>query len=160
MIETTDPSESIAAAIGAAHVSYKKDQGRYARMTAFWALFALLGYGCFTGLVHQLLRWKIGGGDAYVENMPLLGDVDLSMTLTLLVLAVGAFAIHTFLERPKVADLLIDTESEMRKVTWPSAADTWAGTIAVMVTVAVMLTYLFAADYLLSFVMPRLLGAS
>ena len=39
-------------------MSYRKDQGRYARMLAFWALTLLVAYGCFHsgGLVNVLDR--------------------------------------------------------------------------------------------------------
>ena len=46
---------------------------------------------------------------------------------------------------------------ELKKVTWPSAIETWTGTIAVIFTVGVLLFYLFAADYVLSAVLPKLM---
>lgn len=140
-------------------MSYKKDQGRYARMTAFWALFALLGYGCFSGLVHQIRRW--GGGrvtEPFVQDLPLLGDLDLAMTINLIVLAIGGVVIHRVLNKPKTADLLIDTETELRKVTWPSGHETWSGAIAVVVTVGVLVLYLSFSDYVLGFVLSRFMG--
>ena len=70
------------------------------------------------------------------------------------------FVLHRLLNRPKAADMMIETEAELRKVTWPSATDTWTGTLAVVVTVVVMLFYLFAADLFLSFIMPRAMGSS
>lgn len=145
-------------------MAYKKDQGRYARMTAFWALFLLLGYGCFSGLVHQLRAWFSGLGSLFTEvwmdKLPLLGQIDMAMTVTILVLALGGLTISRFLGRPKSADLLIETEGELRKVTWPSAAETWAGTIAVMVTVVLMLGFLFVSDAMLSTLLSRVMGAS
>ena len=48
----------------------------------------------------------------------------------------------------------------MRKVTWPSFAETWTGTLAVIVTVVVLFAYLFTSDLVLSFVMPRAMGKS
>ncbi len=142
-------------------MAYKKDQGRYARMSAFWALFALVGYGCFSGLVFQIRRW---GGDSvtesYVDNLPLLGNLDLAMILTLGFLAVCGFILYTLLNKPKAADLLIETEAELKKVTWPSAGDTWKGTIAVIITVGVMLAYLFVADAVLLSVLTKFMQAA
>ena len=54
-------------------VAYKKDQGRYARMSAFWGLFLLLAYGCLGGLVVTLRSWF--GGEPYMEDLPLIGRV-------------------------------------------------------------------------------------
>jgi len=139
-------------------VAYKKDQGRYARMTAFWGLFLLLGYGCLGGLVITLRGWL--GGEPLMDALPLVGTIDLAKILALVTLAVGGFAIHAFLNKPKAADLLIDTENELKKVTWPSATETITGTVAVMVTVAVLLVFLSFSDFVLSAVLPRLMGVA
>ena len=44
--------------------AYKKDQGRHARMTAFWALALLLLFGCTT--LHRFLvtQWTTSLGGA------------------------------------------------------------------------------------------------
>jgi len=133
-------------------------------MTAFWALFLLLGYGCLSGLVHQMRSWFSGLGvlftRVWVDKIPLLGQIDMAMTVSLAVLGIGGYVIHRFLNRPRSADLLIETEGELRKVTWPSPSETWAGTLAVMVTVVLMLGYLFASDAMLSNLLSRVMGAS
>ena len=72
----------------------------------------------------------------------------------------SGYVIHRVLERPKLADLLIDTEHELRMVTWPSFKETWAGTIAVIATVFTLLFYLFASDIVLSAILPRLMGSA
>ncbi len=149
-------------------MAYKKDQGRYARMTAFWALFLLLGYGCLGGLVHQLRNWFGPSDDAetaamtevWVKSFPLLGDLDLAMLISIFALILIGLVLHVILNRPKVADMLIDTELEMRKVTWPTVNETWAGTIAVITTVTVLLFYLWGADLALAELMHRVMGGS
>lgn len=140
-------------------MSYKKDQGRFARMAAFWGLFLLAAYGMLGGLVITLRGWL--GSDrahAWIDPFPLLGRLDLSMAIALALLAVTGIAIHRWLNRPKSADLLIDTENELRKVTWPSFSDTWTGTLAVVVTVAFLLVFLTFADIALSFVLRKAMG--
>ena len=140
-------------------MAYKKDQGRYARMSAFWALFLLAGDGCLRGLQTWLRATIPSTGDDFADPLPLLGELDLAKVIALLVLAAAAWGIHRVLSRPKLADLLIDTESELKKVTWPTFAETWSGTIAVMLSVTIMLFYLFASDLVLSAVLPRLMGS-
>ena len=93
-----------------------------------------------------------------VEQFPLFGTLKVSTIIALVVLAVCAFITHRVLNRPKAADLLIDTEAEMRKVTWPSPSETWAGTLAVMLTVAVLFVFLTVADYFFSESVSRLMG--
>ena len=89
-------------------MAYKKDQGRYARMTAFWALFLLAAYGCLGGLVISLRGWI--GGEAWMDPLPLVGEVDTAKVVAIATLAAFGFALFRFLERPKVADMLIETE--------------------------------------------------
>ncbi len=149
-------------------MAYKKDQGRYARMTAFWSLFLLIGYGCLGGLVYELRNWfgptvegeQVAMTEVYIKSFPLLGDLDLAMVLSLAVLAVIGIVIHSILSRPTIADMLIDTELEMRKVTWPTGGDTWTGTLAVITTVVVLLVYLWGADLVLAALMGRIMGGS
>lgn len=141
-------------------MTYKKDQGRYARMTAFWALFLLAADGCLRGLQAQLRAWFPAWGNDWADPLPLIGEIDAAKMVTLLVLVLAAWGIHRVLSRPKLADLLIDTEGELKKVTWPSVAETWTGTIAVAFTVTLMLFYLFFTDILLSAVLPRLMGSA
>jgi len=131
-------------------------------MSAFWGLFLLLAYGCFTGLVYQLRDWFSGLGSSFtqpwLDKLPLIGEIDMAMAITLVLLALGGFAISRILNRPKSADLLIETEGELRKVTWPSTAETWSGTIAVIITVVLMLCFLYASDLVLSGLLSRLMG--
>ena len=144
-------------------MAYKKDQGRYARILAFWSLLLLLGYGCL-GELRYFLQGLIesGAGDAaaapWIDNLPLIGAFDLAFTISAIVLVVIAAVIHGLLNRPASADLLIETEGEMRKVTWPSGGDTVSGAVAVVITVAVMLTFLTLADSALGWIMKSLLA--
>lgn len=125
-------------------------------MAAFWALVGLVAYGCLGGLVHVVDRWV--GAKPWLPQFPLLGKFGVGEVVALGVLAVAGFVIYRWLNRPKVADMLIDTEAELRKVTWPSAKETWAGTIAVAVTVVVLLAFLLTADTVLLIGIKRLLG--
>ena len=140
-------------------MAYRKDEGRYARMIAFWALTLLFAYGCLGGLRIKLGQW-IGTSDTViVEQFPLLGTLKVSTMVAIGVLLVVVFIVWRFVNRPRIADSLVDTETEMRKVTWPTLSDTWAGTIAVVVVVLVLLAFLSAADYaLVSIVKAAIVG--
>lgn len=129
-------------------MGYKTDQGRYARMAAFWGLFLLAAYGILGGLVHTLNGW-LGRAGVDVKpwtKIPILGDFGIGALSCLILQVLLGWLLYRFLNRPKIADTLIETEAELRKVVWPSWADTWAGTMAVVVTVVVLLAYLAAAD--------------
>lgn len=141
-------------------MSYRKDQGRYARMLAFWAIVLLVAYGCFHGggLV-TLLDQSLGSANTVlIDPFPILGTLKVSSCITLGILLVIALAIHVVLNRPRVADALIETEGEMQKVTWPTWAEAWQGTLAVTAMVIVLFVFLTVADLVLVQAMNLLIG--
>jgi preprotein translocase SecE subunit len=143
-------------------VSYRKDQGRYARMFAFWALVLLVAYGCFHGggLSELMAGWLGESNQTYVDPFPLLGKLDTAALVSLAVLAVVGFGIHRILNRPRIADTLIDTERELYQVTWPTWSEAWHGTLAVTVMVIILFLFLSAADIGIIQVMLLLMGGA
>lgn len=141
-------------------MSYRKNEGRYARMFAFWALFLLVAYGCFHGggLSDMLNGWLGDSNSTYVDPFPILGTLKTSTCIALAVWLVIGFAIWRILNKKRLADALIDTEAEMEKVTWPTWAETWSGTLAVAAMVTVLFIYLFVVDLGLTKVMSILMG--
>lgn len=141
-------------------MAYKKDQGRYARMSAFWAIFLLLAFGCLggAGLTTALRGWFPSFGVAWMDPQPLIGVIDPAKLAAIGVLVAAGITLHRILNRPKLADLLIETEGELAKVTWPTPGEAWTGTVAVIVTVIVLACYLFASDLFFAWVMPPLMG--
>lgn len=130
-------------------MAYKKTQGRMARMAAFWLLAVLIFYGC-TSLRRELstffpdsLGAPIGG-----LRIPVLG-LDLSPALLIagLVLAAGVWLLKRYLDRPDKADLLIDTESELKKVTWPTFNEALHGSTVVIACVVFLMFFLAGADW-------------
>src|SRR5262245_56332424 len=152
--------ECLSCQTGVGFVSYRKDQGRYARMLAFWALLFLFSYGCFHGggLADMLDRWM--GPDAnpvLINPFPILKTLKVSTCIALGVLVIAGFGLHLVLNRKRIADSLIETEVEMQKVTWPSWGEAWQGTMAVTVMVVVLFVFLTAVDLLLVQAMTMLM---
>ena len=128
-------------------------------MASFWALTLLAAYGCLGGLPIMLDRsLSPSFNQTFVEQFPLFGTLKVSTLIALSVLGLVAFVVHRILNRPRAADLLIDTEAEMRKVTWPSVPETWAGTLAVMLTVVILFVFLTVADYMFGLTVSSLMG--
>jgi len=141
-------------------VSYRKDQGRYARMLAFWSIVAIVAYGCFHGggLVTLLDTWLGASNSTFIDPFPLIGSLKTSSTIALAVLVVVSFLANRVLNRPKIADALIDTEAEMHKVTWPTWSEAWSGTMAVGGMVLILFVFLTAVDLILVRTMQGLWG--
>lgn len=142
-------------------MSYKSDQGRYARMVAFWGLTLLVGYGCFHGggLVTMLDGWLGQSNRVFVDPFPLFGTLKLSTLIAMGVAIAAGVVFHSYLNRPKIAESLIETEAEMHRVTWPTWPETWHGTVAVTGMVIVLFLFLTAVDLLLAEVMNRFMGS-
>jgi len=134
-------------------MGYKSEQGRMARMAAFWTLASLAFYGS-TSLNETLAgRWNALGAPL-VASLPKLPVVGVGLTpaflVSTLVLCGALFLLYRWLERPKSADLLIETEHELRKVTWPTAPEVVNSSLAVIACVLFLMGFLAAADWFLA----------
>lgn len=135
-------------------MTYKKDQGRLARLVTFWALGILVFYGCYSFYNQVLLKYfKDELGAPLITGMkkiPVLGiELNGALLITLALLATLLWLLHRWQQRPRIADLLIETESEMRKVTWPTMPEAVNSSIVVIVCVAFLMIYLAGADWIL-----------
>jgi len=131
-------------------MAYKKDQGRIARMAAFWSLAVLIFYGC-TALHNELAsRFDALGEPIGGIRLPVLGmDFSPALIVVTLILAASLWLLYRWLESPKYADGLIETEQELRKVTWPSLDDAINGSVVVVFCVLFLMAFLAGADWAL-----------
>lgn len=141
--------------------TFKPEQGRYVRLTAFWSLTALWFYGCYR-LWETLsdLRWSWATWlrTRWVEELPLVEwPLTPAAVIAILVFLGGIASLQLFLNKPNVADLLIETEAELRKVTWPTFRDTLSSSLVVLSTVFVMFLLLAVFDFVLGQVIDFLL---
>jgi preprotein translocase subunit SecE len=139
-------------------MAYKKDQGRMARMAVFWCLAILFFWGC-RSLNLQIAEWfpalRRPLGDF---TIPVLGiDLSPAFLIAMVVFAIGIFALWRWSETPKIADLMIETELELRKVTWPTMPEVVNSSIVVIVCVAVLMVFLAGSDFILGRIASRLL---
>jgi preprotein translocase SecE subunit len=129
--------------------SYKEDQGRHVRMAAFWSVVFFLGFGC--RFLHDLLiQWSslrepVGGMRLPVVRV----NLSPAFIVSALIFGVGLVVIHRWQQRPRVAELLIETETELRKVSWPKAQEVWNASVVVILSVVVIGALLALADVLL-----------
>jgi preprotein translocase SecE subunit len=136
-----------------AKMAYKSDQGRLARLAAFWALAILLFYGCVS--LHRTLSAAFGGALSHalipsMKQIPVLGlAFNLALLITAVVLGAAWYLLYRWQQTPKIADLLIETESELRKVTWPTISEAVNSSVVVIICVAFLMGFLAGADWLL-----------
>jgi preprotein translocase SecE subunit len=136
-------------------MAYKADQGRIVRLVAFWALALLLFYGCVS-LKNSLETWgwSSATSKALVEGMPRLPILGWNLNAALLIAApvfgTVVWLLYRWQNSPKVADLLIDTESELGKVTWPTMTDAVNSSIVVMGVVVFLMAFMAGADIVLA----------
>jgi preprotein translocase SecE subunit len=135
-------------------MAYKADQGRVVRLVAFWALALLIFYGCVSLKTSlETWKWSSGTGKALVEEMPrlpVLGwNFNAALLTAVLVFATSIWLLYRWQNSPKVADLLIDTESELGKVTWPTMSDAVNSSLVVMGVVVFLMAFMAGADILL-----------
>lgn len=138
--------------------AYKPEQGRMARMAAFWSLALLLLFGCT--FLHDtlagysaVLRGRIAGLAIPIVSIDVTGAFLISAVLFF----GGILWLHTYMNRPKTADFLIDVETEMRKVTWPTLEQVINASIVVVITVALLMGFLAGSDYALGRLVERLI---
>jgi preprotein translocase SecE subunit len=136
---------------------YKEDQGRHVRMAAFWSIVFFLGFGC--RFLHDLmiqwvsLREPMGG-----IRIPVVGvNLSPAFLVSALVFLAGLLLIHRWQQRPKVADLLIDTEAELKKVSWPKGEEVWNASMVVLLSVIVIGVLLAVSDVFLYRLLVRYL---
>jgi preprotein translocase SecE subunit len=138
---------------------YKADQGTYARTTSFLLLGAMVVFGADTMYVwlHSFHAADGSPGwwsrDLMGSPVPVLSE-PLTPALIFAVLVGGGliWGCHHLLNGPKVAELLIDCETEMRKCTWPSLEETWKSSVVVLLVVVFFTVVLAAVDLMLNFV--------
>ena len=138
--------------------AYKPEQGRMARMATFWSLALLLLFGC--QFLHQTLtayvskmKEPLGGLEIPIVAIPLSP----SFLLCAAIFAGGMLWLHTWQQKPKVADLLIDTEHELRKVTWPTMQEVVNSSLVVVISVAILMGFLAGSDWALGHLVKRLI---
>jgi preprotein translocase SecE subunit len=75
-----------------------------------------------------------------------------------LLIAILAWGVYLY-NKPKVVDFLIDTEHELKnRVTWPSKKEEINASIVVVVTVLIMMVFIFGADQLFTLLKELVYG--
>lgn len=139
-------------------MTYREDQGRMARMFAFWSLVFVTLFGCsflFDILFNNVesLRTPLLEGPLPIVRIEATGAFLVAGVVFLGLTAL----IWRWQQRRKVADFLIDTEHELRKVTWPTAGDVINTSTVVVICVLILMGFLAFTDWFLGRIFQQLL---
>jgi len=136
---------------------YKKGQGSVARLLGLVGIGGLVLWGCWALWVRlQGFIWA----SSSLLDVPHVGlRIDWALIIAVGVALGGVVGTAWLLNRPKLVDLLVETEAEMKKVSWPSRQEAWNSSIIVVVTVIVLMSLLFVYDLVLNQLLTQLFGA-
>ncbi len=136
--------------------SYKSGQGSLARLVAFTAAVLALVMGA-----REAYSWMYNPAtDSAIpplnrlelfQQLPLL-NVALSwkLLITIALFCASAWGLRRMLTRHNTVDALIETESEMRKVAWPTIDEARGATLIVILVTLVMTASLAIFDTVLA----------
>lgn len=135
---------------------YKPEQGRAVRLAVYLFSLVMVLWGC-VNLYHA---FPPGGMYEILAGPVDLFGVELSVTPMLLisggVFVVFALALYFFFNWPKMAEFLIETEGELKRVSWPERKEYMGASVAVVVLVVFIVVYLYAVDIGLTYVLTNL----
>ena len=121
---------------------YKRNQGRVTRQVTFAALAIAWCLGVWR-LWQALPMWIMAGG----PMTPAVSSTDVGLVriaLPLLLGLAGVWLAYRLVNLPRFAEFLIGVESEMAKVSWPSAGEV-ARSSAVVIFMIFALSFILAA---------------
>jgi preprotein translocase SecE subunit len=141
--------------------TYKPGQAKTTRFLIFLAGEALILWGSRSLMFNAHRVWS-GAARAWNE-FDFLGGVpgdegwvlDLvvtrykfgpAATLAVAVVVLASLWWWSFMQTPRWADLLVDMEGELRKVSWPTLSDAWQSTLVVTGFTVIMVTVIFLYD--------------
>ncbi len=134
-------------------------EGKLARRIGFYALLLLVIWGSkelsiwlrgFNWAEKQIL----GGFKVPFYSLPM----SYSVATGILVAICGGYLLFRILNKEKPATLLIDTETELKKVAWPSWPEAKQATVIVLLFVAFVAAYLTAVEFALKNVFDLILS--
>ena len=132
--------------------SYKAGQGSLARLTTWVAVLIALALGCaelYTWIQDPIEDTSLIPGVALFEDLPFFGTkFSWKFLLCTLIFGAGIWLSRRLLTKKSTVDALIETEQELRKVSWPTREESINAT-GVVILVSVLLTVaLFSFDML------------
>jgi len=122
---------------------YKPGQGKYTRLISGISVVTIVAIGCY------LLYTRLAATDL---------NPWIVFLLPLIIVVAAAAAIYWVLNKPSVADFMIASEGELKKVNWSSRKEVAVSTGVVIGVVVAMAALLGATDMVFQLIFDKLLG--
>ena len=133
---------------------YKRGKGSVSRGVSIAALGAIALFGC-RELCFFLLDMGLGP-----VSLPMAGEVKWAYIVTgVLGLSCG-LGIFLLLNNHKVVDFLIETEAELKKVSWSPPRQLFGNTVIVIVSVVFLGLFILCCDVVIDNLVRMILGIS
>jgi len=136
---------------------YKPDQGRALRLATYFGSLVMILWMCFN--LYQALPSDSVVYEALAGPYDVFGvmiQIDTMLLISAGVLLVFGVALYFFFNWPKMAEFLIETEGELKKVSFPERKEYVGASLAVVVLIIFIVVYLYLVDVGLTFMMTRL----
>ena len=124
---------------------YKRSQGRIARQVTFFVVLIVVAAGVFR--MSQQLPGLLGNLPGWLPNLADHWTLILGYGVPFVLAFVGLWVAYRLVNVPIFADFLIAVEAEMNKVSWPTRAELYRGSIVVLVTIFALAAVLFFFDF-------------
>lgn len=151
---------------------HKPGQGKLARTITFLAGLFLVVWGCRSALIELPSFWRRLGDswneilldakptEAWSADLVIVeSKFSPALTIAVLLMVVATLWLFWLLNRPKVADALVDMETELHKVSWPGFSDAWQSTLVVSGFTALIVVLVFGYDLvikgIIELIVPR-----
>ncbi len=129
---------------------YKRDKGNASRGIGVAALGGVALFGC-----RELYQFLLNSGLPPVPGGLGLRWADLVVGLAGAGCALGIFLL---LNNPKVVDFLLETEAELKKVSWSTPQQVFSNTVVVIVSVIVLAFFVLVSDNVISKIITLMLS--
>jgi len=122
---------------------YKPGQGKYTRLCSGFTVAIVVAMGCW----QLYKRLEAGDVNLWIAYMVPVG-----------VFVAAAILVFWLVNKVSLADFLIASEGELKKVNWSSRKEITVSTLIVIIVVVTMAVLLGATDMFFQLVFGRLLG--
>ncbi|MBV8878381.1 MAG: preprotein translocase subunit SecE [Planctomycetaceae bacterium] len=135
----------------------KPGLGKAVRMTSYISIAALTAYGAYALYMAPSLQspwWRVVAGPFSVmgKEASLRPQLFPAVAVFLSVM----FVVHQVMNQDKAAEFLIETEGEIKKVSWPARKEYVGSAMIVVLVVAIVSGFLHLVDMGLSELMKKL----